>query len=109
MIFGPMSSGKDGGVSCSAIGASECGMRHHRACGTLLATSSALALVVAIDQSAEAATCTVVTNPTLPYVQSGNTCVTFTTSPGTSGNITNTGTVTASGGANPNATGISLY
>ena len=76
---------------------------------TLLATSSALALIIAIDHSAEAATCSVVTNPTLPYIQSGNTCVTFTTSAVTSGNITNTGTVTASGPSNPNGTGISLF
>lgn len=73
----------------------------------LLATSSALALVIALDQSAKA--CTVVTNPALPYSQAGNTCVTFTTSPVTSGNITNTGTVTASGPSNPNGTGISLF
>ena len=84
-------------------------MGHHRLCGALLATSSALALMVAIDRSAEAATCTVVTNPGLPYAQAGNTCVTFTASPGTSGNITNTGTVTASGPSNPNGTGISLF
>src|ERR1700722_17241051 len=84
-------------------------MTQGRLCGTLLATSSALALIVAIDQSAEAATCTVVTDPDLPYSQSGNTCVTFTKSPTTSGDITNTGTVTASGATNPNGTGISLY
>jgi uncharacterized protein with beta-barrel porin domain len=77
--------------------------------GTLLATSSALALIVVMDQSAEAATCTVVTNPGLPYAQAGNTCVTFTVSPVTTGNITNNGTVTASGPTNPNGTGISLY
>jgi uncharacterized protein with beta-barrel porin domain len=76
---------------------------------TLLTTSSALALIVAINQSAEAATCTVVTNPGLPYAQAGNTCVTFTASPGTTGNITNTGTVTASGPSNPSGTGISLF
>src|SRR5580704_2863825 len=76
---------------------------------TLLVTTSALALIVAVDQSAEAATCTVVTDPALPYSQGGNTCVTFTVSPVTSGNITNTGTVTASGPSNPNGTGISLF
>ena len=76
-------------------------MKQGRLRGTLLVTSSALALVVAIDRSAEAATCTVVTNPTLPFSYSGNTCVTFTTSPGTSGNITNNGTVTASGATQP--------
>jgi hypothetical protein len=84
-------------------------MRQGRLRSTLLVTSSALALVVAIDQSAEAATCTVVTNPALPFSYSGNTCVTFTASPGTSGDITNNGTVTASGTTNPNSTGISLY
>ena len=50
-----------------------------------------------------------VTNPALPFSYSGNTCVTFTASPGTSGDITNNGTVTASGTTNPNSTGISLY
>src|SRR5580692_1319936 len=84
-------------------------MTQFRLRDTLLVTSSALALLVAIDQSAEAATCTVVTNPSLPYAQAGNTCVTFTASPGTTGNITNTGTVTASGPSNPSGTGISLF
>jgi outer membrane autotransporter protein len=77
--------------------------------GTLLTTSSALALLVGVGGSAWAATCTVVTNPTLPYNQAGNTCVTFTASPGTIGDVNNTGTVTATGAGNPSATAISVY
>ena len=65
--------------------------------GTLLATSalatSALALV-AFEQPANAAACSAVTNPGLPYTQSGNTCVTFNTTPSGSGNVTNNGSVT---------------
>jgi len=62
----------------------------------LLATS-ALALVIGLDKPADAAACTTVTNPSLPYSQSGNTCVTFNATPSGSGNITNSGTVTSTG------------
>jgi hypothetical protein len=65
--------------------------------GILLSTSSALALLAAVDQSATAATCTVVADPALPYSQAGNTCVSFSVSPVTSGSVTNGGTVTATG------------
>jgi uncharacterized protein with beta-barrel porin domain len=77
---------------------------------TLLTTSSVLALVVALDRPASAASCTVVSNPSLPYIQSGNTCVNFTASPVTSGNVTSTGTVSATGPTFAQSrTGITVY
>jgi outer membrane autotransporter protein len=76
---------------------------------TLLATSSALALVIALDQSAKAA-CTVVTNHSLPFSFAGNTCASFTATPTGTGDVTSNGTVTASGTvANHSGTGISVY
>ena len=61
--------------------------------GSLLATSSALALVIGVSGSAQAGACTTVTNPSLPYSQAGNTCVTFSGFTGT-GSVTSSGTVT---------------
>jgi hypothetical protein len=46
---------------------------------SLLATSSAQAMIVGLDPPAGAATCTVNnSNPSLLYTQSGNICVNFT-------------------------------
>src|ERR1051326_4805506 len=79
-------------------------MGRHPSRVALLATSSALALLVGLEQSAGA--CTVVTNPALPYTQSGDTCVHFTVSPATSGNVTSTGAVNAVGPGIPSLIGI---
>jgi len=77
---------------------------------TLLATSSALALLAGLEQAASAAPCTVVSNPPLPYMQSGNTCVNFTVSPVTSGDVVSTGTVSATGPTFAQSkTGITVY
>ena len=85
-------------------------MKQGRLRGTLLATSSVLALTISVDRSADAAACTLVVNPTVPYSQGGNTCVVFTANPGTSGSVTNAGTVTATGTVvNHTATGIGVY
>ena len=73
----------------------------------LLATS-ALALVIGLDRSADAAPCTQVVNPGLPYTQSGNTCVLFNAPPATSGDVTNTGTVTSSGTIAINVANVSI-
>lgn len=83
-------------------------MRRNRLRTTLLAATSSLALTVAMGETAEAATCIVVTNPATPYSQSGNTCVTFNAVNRT-GSVTNTGTVTASGAPlSVSRTGISV-
>jgi uncharacterized protein with beta-barrel porin domain len=85
-------------------------MRYRAIRGTLLATSSALALIIAVDQGAEAAQCTVVTNPGLPRAQSGNTCVNFIATPAGAGDVNNNGTVTASGTTvNHSGTGVNVY
>src|SRR5580698_10180556 len=63
----------------------------------LLSASSALALASVIGGPAAAAVCTPKANPTLPYTQAGNTCVEITAGEAGSGNITSTGTVSATG------------
>ena len=72
----------------------------------------ATALVVAIDQSAEAASCTIVTDPTLPFSYSTNTCVVIDAagSNATAGsNVTHSsGTVNATGTSSPTDIAISL-
>src|ERR1051326_1087107 len=79
-------------------------MGRHPSRVALLATSSALALLVGLEQSAGA--CTVVTNPALPYTQSGDPCVHFTVSPASSGNVPSTGAVNAVGPGIPSLIGI---
>ena len=80
--------------------------------GALLAAGSVMAVTMAMGAPAQAVTakaaCYVQTNPGLPYTQTGNTCVTFTATPAGSGDVTNNGTVTATGGAYPTATGVSI-
>ncbi len=80
-------------------------MEVRRSRGKLLATVSALALIVGLERTA-AATC--VTNPTLPYTNSGAlTCVNFNATPAGAGDVTNNGTITAALYPPPSETGIS--
>jgi uncharacterized protein with beta-barrel porin domain len=82
-------------------------MSRHPLRVTLLATSSALAMIVALDPPASAASCTVVTNHALPFTYSGNTCAFYNATPAGSGSVTSSGTVSATG-TGPAAIGIDV-
>jgi hypothetical protein len=74
--------------------------------GTLLTASSALALIIAVDQSANAA-CSVTTNPSLPYTDTNGNCTTFNAFTGT-GAVANDSSISATGTAAPTVTGIGV-